>query len=151
MAQLFSKKELYSIRNDISICELISNGLQITCQENGGLFKFQCPECNGFSTGVKKEANISRCFQCDKQFNTIEITMAALKLKFIDSVTFLQKFKNNPAHKSQKQKDTQAKDQHDSIIIDRILCLEKNVSVLTGYFDMLRRNIDQMKCQISQL
>jgi hypothetical protein len=46
--------------------------------------------CNGFDTAINPKTNLARCFSCEKNFNTIDLTMMAKQMNFVDSVRFLQ-------------------------------------------------------------
>ncbi|KPA19133.1 DnaG5, partial [Candidatus Magnetomorum sp. HK-1] len=66
--------------------------LKIPCKYSEGVFRFLCPLCGEFMASVKKETNLSRCFSCNRNINTIEIVMYYNKWQFIDSVKYLQKY-----------------------------------------------------------
>lgn len=86
----FSESQLYAIRNQIDVQGLIEKTLRIPCHVEKGCFRFLCPLCRGFDTAVNPKTNLARCFQCGKNFNTIDLAMLTRKLNFIDSVRFLQ-------------------------------------------------------------
>lgn len=90
MGDRFSSKELYALRNHIPISTLIET-LALECRENEGYLRFKCPLCLGFHTAVKKETNLARCFNCRKNFNTIDLAMICGKQSFVDSVKFLKR------------------------------------------------------------
>ncbi len=85
-----SKHELFRLRNSIDIKTLISETLQIPSKTREGYLRFLCPICLHFDTATKRETNLARCFRCERNFNTIEIVMAAKSLNFIESVRYLQ-------------------------------------------------------------
>jgi hypothetical protein len=86
----FSKHELFRLRNSIDINMLISETLQIPSKTCEAYLRFLCPICSYFDTATKSETNLARCFRCERNFNTIEIVMAAKRLNFIESVRYLQ-------------------------------------------------------------
>lgn len=90
MRQQFSKEELHSLRNKIPIRYLIDEYLGITCKEVEGVSRFLCPKCGEFQTAINPKTNLSRCFRCQKNFNTIEIVMEDKKLAFVESVKLLK-------------------------------------------------------------
>lgn len=91
MRQRFSKEELHALRNQIPIGNLIRKSLKIPCKENEGVFRFLCPQCGEFNTAVNLKTNLSRCFRCQENFNSIELVMADKKLSFIESVKLLKR------------------------------------------------------------
>lgn len=89
-SQRFSKEELRDIRNRIPIRCLIEEELRIPSRMDGSIFRFQCPLCRSFHTAVKKETNLARCFDCSKNFNTIDITKEVKGVEFLESAAFLR-------------------------------------------------------------
>ena len=90
MGKRFSSKELYELRNSIPIDVLIETELGIPAKISEGIFRFLCPLCNEFQTAVNPKTNLSRCFRCEKNFNTIDMVMAWHSTGFVDSVKYLQ-------------------------------------------------------------
>ncbi len=90
MREHFSKEELFVVRNKISIRYLIEESLCIPSKEIEGVFRFLCPECGEFQTAVNPKTNLSRCFRCQVNFNTIELVMKDKQLNFVQSVKFLK-------------------------------------------------------------
>lgn len=86
----FTNQELYILRNDIPIDELIEKALCIPSRIADGCFRFLCPLCKEFNTAVNPETNLARCFRCEQNFNTIDLVMTIRKLDFVESVRFLQ-------------------------------------------------------------
>lgn len=89
MNRRFSDKEMYNVRNRIPIRHVIENLLAIPSETVHGVFRFRCPLCAGRHTAIKPETNLSRCFDCQKNFNTIELCMLVRHTDFIESVKFL--------------------------------------------------------------
>lgn len=94
----FSSSQLYTLRNEISVRMLIEKTLSIPCRVTKGCFRFLCPLCNAFDTAVNPNTNLARCFQCEKNFNTIDLVMLVRDAPFVDSVKFLQSiYQKKPA------------------------------------------------------
>lgn len=91
MHRRFLKEELHALRNQVPIRSLIDDSLEIPCKEVEGVFRFLCPTCGEFQTAINPKTNLSRCFRCQKNFNTIEIVMAQRALSFVESVKFLMR------------------------------------------------------------
>ena len=92
MSRRFTKEELFAVRNHLPIQVLIEQILKMPCKTIEGLFHFACPFCRGFETATKRETNLARCFQCEKNFNTIDLVMLSSKMSFVESVKFLKRF-----------------------------------------------------------
>lgn len=86
----FSDEELRAVRNKIAMRDLICTTLEIPCKEVEGVFRFLCPKCGEFQTAINPKTNLSRCFRCQRNFNSIEIVMEDRKLNFVDAVKFLK-------------------------------------------------------------
>ena len=84
----FSKQLLYQLRNDIDINWLIADKLQLQRRFNQ-IWRFQCPVCGQFNTATQVKNNLARCFDCSKNFNTIDLVIYCKKLNFAPSVQFL--------------------------------------------------------------
>jgi len=91
MSRQFSDRQLYQARNHIPIRYVIETLLAIPSEMTGGVFRFRCPLCAGRHTAVKPETNLSRCFHCNKNFNTIDMCMVVKHMSFVDSVKYLIK------------------------------------------------------------
>lgn len=91
MSRQFSDRQLYQARNHIPIGYVIETLLAIPSEMSGGVFRFRCPLCAGRHTAVKPETNLSRCFHCNKNFNTIDMCMMVKHMNFVDSVKYLIK------------------------------------------------------------
>jgi hypothetical protein len=73
---------------------VIEKLLAIPSEMAQGMFRFRCPLCAGRNTGIKLETNLSRCFQCKKNFNAIDLFMLVKHATFVESVTFLIEHKD---------------------------------------------------------
>lgn len=89
MKRRFSADELHELRNSIPIDRLIEEVLSIPVKRSEGFFRFLCPICNEFQTAVKPATNLARCFRCEMNFNTIDITMQVKKIGFLETATYL--------------------------------------------------------------
>ena len=94
MGKRFSSKELYKLRNSIPIYVLIETQLGIPAKISEGVFRFLCPLCNEFQTAVNPRTNLSRCFRCERNFNTIDMVMICRNTDFVSSVKYLQTILN---------------------------------------------------------
>lgn len=90
MPKRYPKQTLRSVRNDIPIAILIADILELPCKTVEGYFRFLCPLCGGFDTATNPKTNLARCFTCQKNFNTIDITMTVERQNFREAVQFLQ-------------------------------------------------------------
>jgi len=89
----FSSKQLYSMRNDIPITDVIKYALGIPWRNTEGCFRFLCPLCNECNTAVNPITNLARCFTCEKNFNVIDLVMLINQCDFVTSVRFLKGYK----------------------------------------------------------
>ena len=85
----FTGLELRRVRNDIRVRFVIETLLQLPHKEVEGVYRFLCPVCNEFQTGLNPHTNLSRCFRCQKNFNPIDLLMVGKGLSFVQSVTLL--------------------------------------------------------------
>jgi DNA primase len=85
----FSEDELFAIRNQVPMRAVIIELSGLPNKEIEGVFRFLCPFCNEFQTGVHEKTNLARCFRCCRNFNTIELLMASRALSFVESVKLL--------------------------------------------------------------
>jgi hypothetical protein len=90
MMKRFSKHELFILRNSININMLIKEILRLPSKTSQGQLRFLCPVCSQFNTATKRETNLARCFDCQRNFNTIEMVMETKNLSFIQSAQLLQ-------------------------------------------------------------
>lgn len=92
MASRFTSQQLYVLRNEIPIDRLIEHYLSIPCHRSENRFRFACPLCGGFNTSILWEKNLSRCFQCNKNFNTIDLVIHIMNVDFVESVKRLENY-----------------------------------------------------------
>ena len=86
----FSKHELFKLRNSININRLIIEILKLPSKTTQRQLRFLCPVCSQFNTATKRETNLARCFDCQRNFNTIEMVMETKNMGFIQSAQLLQ-------------------------------------------------------------
>lgn len=80
---------LRRLRNDIPITVLIADLLELPSKTSEGYFRFLCPVCSEFDTATNPKTNLARCFRCEKNFNTIDMTMVVKRLNFLETVEYL--------------------------------------------------------------
>jgi len=108
-ANNFSPTLLRYLRNNIPIRNLIKNVLKVPCEIKQGIFRFNCPMCNGSDTRINASKNLAHCFSCKKKFNPIDIVIAVKRIKFIPAVTFLIKHSDNSLLLESVQKNSEIK------------------------------------------
>ena len=131
-----SKHELFKLRNSININTLINKILKLPSKISEGHLRFLCPRCSHFNTATKRETNLARCFRCERNFNTIEMVMAAKNLNFIKSAQFLQALlaesnlkeitRNKPFTNPQVQHSTFVQIRKDPAAMDTLM---ENISI----------------------
>ena len=82
---------LRTLRNQIPIGNLIVQGLQLEVYSRGGRLRFRCPCCGSLHTATNSATNLARCFECRKNFNPIDMVMAAGKCNFVEAVEYLKR------------------------------------------------------------
>lgn len=92
----FSDQQLFSLRNHIPIAAVITNLLQVPAKINRGTLRFRCPLCARFNTAINDRTNLARCFDCQKNFNPIDMVMATRKINFVQAVSLLKACENHP-------------------------------------------------------
>jgi hypothetical protein len=66
--------------------------LDIPNKISEGYFRYLCPLCDEFMTSTKADTNLARCFRCEENFNTIDLTQICRRVSFVEAVTFLKAF-----------------------------------------------------------
>ena len=107
--QKFSSSELFELRNTIPVEILLQNILRVPSKISEGVFRFLCPVCNEFQTGINPNANLVRCFRCERNFNAIDLVMEAQGCGFEESVLFLKRLlvENVTQHNDHSCRDMQ--------------------------------------------
>ncbi len=91
-ARRFSPEFLRLIRNQIKLANLITDVLRLPSKTSEDHLRFLCPLCGNFHTAVNPKTNLARCFSCRKNFNPIDMVMAARNLSFREAVYFLEEY-----------------------------------------------------------
>jgi transposase-like protein len=78
------------LRNQIPIDEVITNLLNLKLRNVNAILRFRCPLCHNFHTATNHETNLARCFDCQKNFNPIDLVMTVGKCSFVDAVQLLK-------------------------------------------------------------
>jgi uncharacterized protein YbaR (Trm112 family) len=89
MSKYFSRQLLYRIRNEIPLASLLP-ALEWPHKTRDGRLCLICPRCGEFLTVVNPRTNLARCFRCEVNFNTIDLTMSIRECDFVDAVHLLQ-------------------------------------------------------------
>jgi hypothetical protein len=89
MPRYFSRQLLYRIRNEIPLAALLAD-LQWPHKTRDGRLCLVCPRCGEFLTVVNPRTNLARCFRCEVNFNTIDLTMVIKEYDFVAAVQHLQ-------------------------------------------------------------
>jgi len=80
---------LRRLRNDIDI-DLVIKRLRLETRNSQKIFRFRCPLCHGFHTATNPKTNLARCFDCQRNFNPIDMVMATTARSFVQTVEFLK-------------------------------------------------------------
>ena len=89
MSKYFSRQLLYRIRNEIPMASLLPE-LEWPHKTRDGRLCLICPRCGEFLTVVNPRTNLARCFPCEVNFNTIDLTMSIKKCEFVDAIDLLE-------------------------------------------------------------
>ena len=86
----FSRVELFQVRNQISINEVIEHIVHLPCKMREGYLRFVCPLCGEANTATNPKTNLARCFRCEKNFNPIDMVMLVQGIGFVEAVKNLK-------------------------------------------------------------
>jgi DNA primase len=89
MPKYFPRQLLYRIRNEIPLPSLVVE-LQWPHKTRDGRFCLLCPRCGELIAVVNPRTNLARCFRCEVNFNTIDLTMSIKAYDFVEAVHFLE-------------------------------------------------------------
>ena len=89
MSKYFSRQLLYRIRNEIPLASLLV-ALEWPHKTRDGRLCLVCPRCGEFLAVVNPRTNLARCFPCEVNFNTIDLTMSIQECDFVAAVHHLQ-------------------------------------------------------------
>jgi hypothetical protein len=97
MSKHFPSTLLRTLRNQILIDAVIADMLQLDIRHTDTLLRFRCPLCSNFHTATNPKTNLARCFDCEKNFNPIDLVIAVMQCSFVEAVELLKKKTNWPA------------------------------------------------------
>ena len=90
MSQYYPDDFLRMLRNDIPIDEVIVDLLNLEVQKDRKTIRFRCPLCYNFHTATNHKTNLARCFDCQKNFNPIDMVITVGNCDFVDAVKILK-------------------------------------------------------------
>jgi hypothetical protein len=90
MPEHYSVNLLRRLRNQIPIDAVIVDLLNLEVKNDHNILRFRCPLCYNFHTATNHETNLARCFDCQKNFNPIDMVMTVGKCGFLDAVEILK-------------------------------------------------------------
>ncbi len=90
MTNFYTDDFLRMLRNKVKIDRVIDL-LMLETRPGTDLLRFRCPLCDRFHTATNPKTNLGRCFECQKNFNPIDLVMATTAYDFIGTVEFLKK------------------------------------------------------------
>jgi len=90
MSEHYSANLLRRLRNQIPIDAVIVDLLNLEVKNDHNIRRFRCPLCYNFHTATNHETNLARCFDCQKNFNPIDMVMTVGKCGFLDAVEILK-------------------------------------------------------------
>jgi hypothetical protein len=89
MTKYFPRQLLYRLRNDIPLQTLLTE-LAWPHKMREGRLCLLCPRCGEYVTVVHPRMNLARCFLCEVNFNTIDLTMSIQQCDFVAAVHYLE-------------------------------------------------------------
>ncbi len=90
MSKHYTADFLRMLRNQIPIDEVITDLLNLKLRNVNAILRSACPLCDNFHTATNHETNLARCFDCQKNFNPIDLVMTVGKCSFVDAVELLK-------------------------------------------------------------
>jgi len=90
MSQYYPADFLRMLRNDIPIDEVIVDLLNLEVQKDRKTIRFRCPLCYNFHTATNHKTNLARCFDCQKNFNPIDMVITVGNCGFVNAVKILK-------------------------------------------------------------
>ena len=90
MSQYYPADFLRMLRNDIPIDQVIVDLLNLEVQKDRKTIRFRCPLCYNFHTATNHKTNLARCFDCQKNFNPIDMVITVGNCGFVDAVKILK-------------------------------------------------------------
>jgi DNA primase len=89
MSTYFPRQLLFRLRNEIPLEKVIAENLNWPSKRREGRSVFVCPRCGDSLTAVNPRTNLSRCFRCEENFNTIDFVMLTTGRDFVEAMHFL--------------------------------------------------------------
>jgi DNA primase len=86
----FSTEELFRVRNEVPIDEVIEHIVGLPCKVRDGHLRFLCPVCSETTTATNPKTNLARCFRCARNFNAIDMVMVVQGVGFVEAVKCLK-------------------------------------------------------------
>ena len=96
MGKHFTRELLYRLRNEIPVSELLAR-LKWPHKHREGRFVFLCPSCKEFLTATNPRTNLGRCFNCERNFNPIDLVMLIEEVDFVAAVHRLEPYLHSTA------------------------------------------------------
>ena len=90
MSNYYSANLLRMLRNKIPINEVITDLLNLKVRYVNSTMRFRCPLCHNFHTATNHDTNLARCFDCQKNFNPIDLVMTVARCSFVNAVQILK-------------------------------------------------------------
>jgi DNA primase len=97
MSKHYPASLLRTLRNQIPIDTVIADMLCLDIRHCDSLLRFRCPLCDHFHTATNPKTNLARCFDCQKNFNPIDLVMTVTRLSFVEAVELLKQEHHRPA------------------------------------------------------
>jgi hypothetical protein len=69
---------------------VITDLLNIEVQNGSERLRFRCPLCYNFHTATNDKTNLARCFDCQKNFNPIDMVITVENCGFVEAVKILK-------------------------------------------------------------
>ena len=89
MSRFFTRQQLYKMRNNIPLTNVLAL-LQWPHKTRDGRVCFVCPLCGESLTAINPRTNLGRCFQCETNFNPIDLVMLIEDVDFVTAVQTLE-------------------------------------------------------------
>jgi len=90
MAKHYTADFLRMLSNQVLIDAVIINLLNLEVRNGHKILRFRYPLCHSFYRPANHETNLARCFDCQKNFNPIDLVMTMGKYGFLDAVEMLK-------------------------------------------------------------
>ena len=90
MSQYYPDDFIRMLRNDIPIDQVIVDLLNLELRKDRNTIRFRCPLCYNFHTATNHKTNLARCFDCEKNFNPIDMVITVGNCGFVDAVKILK-------------------------------------------------------------